>query len=388
MNYLYTKYCEATDEEFENVFQEIENSVATFLDSTEIAAINELFADLGSDTDRRYEKYFVCIVRATGNVKKLTEKLGYSLKRDDISKETRYAIFYCLNQAYRLFKDFDKSAESFNRFGGEFKDFSSYNHIEILLSLNRTSFLTEEELNELLVNAKEDARHNSNNSGYVHLFADFVATVYEEGRGRLDLREKWLSEGIESARACCQYLAPEYPKFHATYGRLLALRANEETDDLSLARQEIQKAMVLEPSYENDYAIRIGQYQADLLKVQAAEQKKKAVQINNENKEQMAAFEKKLDEGLEEINRSKISNLEFLGFFTALISFTIGSISFTQSFAPTEAAKLIVILAGALLFAFGGFTIIVCRSTKEILAKAVPIIVIGLVIVLLGFALL
>lgn len=219
------------------------------------------------DTDRRYEKYLVSIVRLTADIKELTEKLECSLKQDDISKETRYAIFYYLNQAYRLFKDFDKSAESFKRYGSEFKDFSSYNHIEILLSLNRTSFLTEEELNELLINAKEDAHYNSNNSGYVHLFADFVATVYEEGRGRLDLREKWLSEGIESARACCQYLAPEYPKFHATYGCLLALRASEEMDDLSIARQEIQKAMVLEPSYEIDYAIRIGQYQADLLKV-------------------------------------------------------------------------------------------------------------------------
>lgn len=102
----------------------------------------------------------------------------------------------------------------------------------------------------------------------------------------------------------------------------------------------------------------------------------------------MAAFEKKLDEGLEEINSSKISNLEFLGFFAALISFTIGSIGLTQSFEPLEAAKLIVVLAGALLFAFGGFTIIVCRNTKEALTKAAPIIVMGIVVVLLGFALL
>lgn len=56
-------------------------------------------------------------------------------------------------------------------------------HLKLLLDLNQISVLTNEEIEELLTIARDDARRYSSNSGYVHLFADFVATVFEEGRG-------------------------------------------------------------------------------------------------------------------------------------------------------------------------------------------------------------
>ena len=386
MNSLLNKFSENLTATTDDNATLIENATSSYLDDEGTLKAHDLFADLENDTDRTYEKYLVAIARSQVNVDKLTEKLERDFLDSELDKNTRYALFYCLNQVYRLYKDFKKSQELFKEYADEFDRYPSYSHLKLLLDLNQISVLTNEEIEELLTIARDDARRYSSNSGYVHLFADFVATVFEEGRGDVVSRELWLKDAIESAHLCCEWLAPEYPKFHATYGRLLALRGNEETNDFLKARQEIREAIALEPSCEKDYAIRVGQYQVDLMKVQAAEQRKEAEAINERYDKRVAEFEKKLDKGLEEINDSKISNLEFIGFFAALISFTIGSLSIVQAFSPMDAAKLIIILAGALLLAFGGFAVIVCRNTRGIFSRVVPIVALGLIVIVAGFS--
>lgn len=161
----------------------LKNATSSYLDDKGTLKAHDLFADLENDTDRTYEKYLVAIARSQVNVDKLTEKLERDFLDSELDKNTRYALFYCLNQVYRLYKDFKKSQELFKEYADEFDRYPSYSHLKLLLDLNQISVLTNEEIEELLTIARDDARRYSSNSGYVHLFADFVATVFEEGRG-------------------------------------------------------------------------------------------------------------------------------------------------------------------------------------------------------------
>jgi len=148
----------------------------------------------------------------------------------------------------------------------------------------------------------------------LHNYAETIATAMEE---EVIQDSAHIDDAIDHIKKSIS-LAPKYAKYYCTYGRLLALKSQ-----IAKGLQLIRKAIDLEDSQKSDYAIRIGDYQA---------------------------YHSKLI-----FMQHTTRNLEFLGFFAALVSFIIASIQILGKQPFEEATQLIIVLNGCLLCAFAGF---------------------------------
>ena len=206
----------------------------------------------------------------------------------------------------------------------------------------------------LLQDAKTNSINLSENYGGHHAYAETVALVYENAepalRQQLDeAPEHWLEDAKTSA---IKAIARDegYAKFYCTYGRILAL-----CGELEEAVKNVDKAIALENNTRTDYSIRIGQYSGYLQQFRAQQkrklQEKTMVTQMQEMKRAMEAQEKE----------TMAKNMEFLGLFSGIVSFTIGSLTITGAIAEQSikhAAGLIVVLMGALLCVFAAFGMI------------------------------
>lgn len=194
--------------------------------------------------------------------------------------------------------------------------------------------------------------------------------------------DEWLEKAIDAADKAT-ILERKYAKFYCTKGRLIAV-AGRYDDGVSLVRVAID----LEDSALTDYAIRIGDYQYFLLRILAA----KNEHVMRENmggqllalQGQVTRAESQVEDSVRRADDASIRNLEFLGFFAALISFTIGSIQISVPHKAADVATLIVVLFGSLLCAFAGFSFIVQRDLRYAARRAVPVFMLGVFVLMIG----
>ena len=359
---------------------EIAELTASFVEGT--LSPDVLFSSLGDDTSRTYELAISHLASRSTDRKALVNKLREVLADTQIPADTRYAVFYLLVECLRYDKNISEMNKAIKEYESEFGTYPSYTHLRLLGEMQGDiGTMPDAELDQLIEDAFLDAQKINTNEGYPHLFADLVATACEKKRGdRLEeLKHKWLQRAEDMANAAIKR-EPNYAKFYSTLGRLKALEG--EYDE---AHANIALAIDKESSDRTDYAIRIGGYQAALINTRAIEVEANTEQSRLEMLENMEAFSKELAAAKEEIEDSKTSNLEFLGFFTALISFTIGSLGLVQDATPLDAAGIIVVLAGALLLVFAGFTFIILRDPQAIKRKSLPMAVMGLIVLIAGF---
>ena len=221
--------------------------------------------------------------------------------------------------------------------------------MDLAVSNNNDIFLT-----ELLNDAKTNRVNLSKNCGGHHAFAEATALVFENAKDHLrqqleNAPEHWLEDAKTSAiKAIAQ--DEGYAKYYCTYGRILAL-CGEFDDSL----KNISRAIALEKNTRTDYSIRIGQYSGYYQQIRA--QQKLRVQ-----EEAMAGQLREMKLAMEASEKETLTkNMEFLGLFAGIVSFTIGSLTITGAIASQSirhAAGLIVVLMGALLCVFAAFGMI------------------------------
>ena len=215
-----------------------------------------------------------------------------------------------------------------------------------------------------------------NNAGVHHAFAIAVADIFEATELQRESRPEssWLEKGEQAAMDALD-LDPTYPKFHCTKGRILALRGNYEQ-----ALKEIAIAIDTENSKQADYALRIGNYRAYEQRIREKQRSEKqmalmqqqidSAKVLSETMEQSLQDMEEKQKALEDENRASLTkNMEFLGLFSGIVSFTIGGISISGAVAERSivgAAGLIVVLMGALLVVFAGFGIILHGYKDEV----------------------
>lgn len=227
-------------------------------------------------------------------------------------------------------------------------------HLDVLYRMDMAVGSDDAFLLKLLVDSKLNSKNLTHNYGGHHAFAETTALVFENGTEELKAQlaaapERWLAEAKTSAiKAIAQ--DEGYAKFHCTHGRLLALCG--EFDE---AIKEVNEAIALEKNTRTDYSIRIGQYSSYYQQFRAQQKLKMQEEVLAGQMQEM-----KLAMDAQE-RESMTKNMEFLGLFSGIVSFTIGSLSITGAIAEQSirhAAGLIVVLMGALMCVFAAFGMI------------------------------
>ena len=202
-------------------------------------------------------------------------------------------------------------------------------------------------------NLAADSASNGNFGGY-HAFAELTAHLFECSFEPLhdfltDPTSKWLEHARDAATMA---IASDrnYAKYYCTYGRVLA-----QMGELDEAIYNVSIAIDKEDHSRTNYAMRVMEYKSyyqQFRSQQKMEEQKKAIDEKVlEVTLQMEAQEKE----------SMAKNMEFLGLFSGIVSFTIGSLTITGAIANQsimKAAGLIVVLLGALMCVFAAFGMI------------------------------
>lgn len=296
----------------------------------------------------------------------------------------RYAAFYGLNISLRCSKDYSLLEDLINQYQQEFGHHVTFRHLVVLFNIERG---LGKQKNEIVAMAFDDSEQFAHNAGFVHLFADTVPSLCEESDD--DVAANLVAEWLPRARTAAEKaisLDRRYAKYYCTKGRLLAI-AGEHDEALAL----VKTAIDMEDSSKSDYAIRIGNYQYYRLSIQARRNEEVFGARMKESATVLLAKQGAVEEGLasavRHMDESTLKNLEFLGFFAGLISFTIGSIQIAVHQNVNAAGRLIVVLMGALLVAFAGFSFILERATRHTALRAATVGAVGAAVLAVGLTL-
>lgn len=294
-----------------------------------------------------------------------------------------FALFAIAVNRERRMKNKTEWDRLLRLYAGHFEAHPFLGHCLLLYKLHNGNDLDEQDKQDMLVLAKKNQNALVDNGGAQHALAEAIILVYEldeyapneerekDKKTNLNTAEKALTLAIRSD--------DKYAKYYCTYARLQSLQGLHER-----ALANIDEAIDLEDETRSDYAIRIGQYQNHGQKIQGRMQvevvetalEKKMQQYEEHIQGNMAEHrrfvQEKTDEyrtALEEQEKqTMVKNMEFLGLFSGIVSFTIGSLTITGAIAQQSimaAAGLIIILMGALMAVFAGFGIILHGTTGK-----------------------
>lgn len=272
------------------------------------------------------------------------------------------------------------------------KDHVFYLHMVLLNKMGKATSANEEELKELLILSKQNSENLTDNVGGYHAFAESVALVFENAPDTMraylhDPKADWLGNA-QNAASIAIAGDRNYAKFYCTYSRLLAAKG-----DFDNALKNIDKAIDKENNQRSDYAIRIGQYLSYSQQFRARKQmvsmeshlNEKMRQSGEQAKTTMDEYEKRMEE---QEKQTIVKNMEFLGLFSGIVSFTIGSLTIGGAIAEQSiknAAGLIVVLMGALMAVFAAFGIILHGVWKKKEAfRNVFVLLLGVAIIVGG----
>lgn len=349
---------------------------------------NELkkrFLSLPPETERAYEVQLVNIAMSD-HTSEFAQLLREMLDDKGEEDPVRFAAFCALCEIRRRQKDYSHELRLLQEGEEQFADHPFYSHIKLLYYVDNFKY---EDHEEILTLARRNTDRLPLNAGVWHAFADLTATAFETAdfSGVEPPAAHWLSDALMAVDWALR-LDPSYAKFHCTKGRLLALQG-----DFDQASALIREAVDLEDSHKSDYAIRINGYLNHLQQVQSKTQNRhmenKLSQYMEQQMEQyaqqigvqQAELRQQTDRVMEELQDSMSKNLEFIGLFAGIISFTIGSISIAGSLAESSfaaAAGLIIVLMGALLCVFAGFGVVLHGFEKRKWIRNALVFLLGL----------
>lgn len=348
------------------------------IENIELEELKRFLDNLPNEAEREFDlklTNYASIVQnnTVDNLKKILEN-GQNNKNS-------YAAFYCLNIIYRRNKDYSILNDIINNYKPIFKDHPTFNHLIVLYNIEKG---INKDFEEIINMSYDDSINMPDNAGFIHLFADTVASICEEvdKESSNKTKEKWLLKATEAVDKAI-VLDRKYAKYYCTKARLLSL--SEKYDE---ALDFIRYAIDFEDSSKKDYSIRIGSYQYYRLLIQSNKQNKLVETTFGEYMNKLSIrqdeINKEISNSISKVDEAMIKNLEFLGFFAGIVSFTIGSIQITGGQSFSSAARLILVLMGSLLCAFSGFGFILHGIKKGKILQNVIVTILGILIILGG----
>ena len=262
-----------------------------------------------------------------------------------------------------------------------------YNHMLLLSQMGQLENFRETQWNEfsirdLLQLARKNSAALCHNVGGLHAFAETVALAYENTPALMTRIQEtdhinWLNSALAAIEETLR-VDPDYAKFYCTYARLLAAGG-----DYDAALNKLSIAIDKENSQRPDYAIRVGRY---LTFSQQFRARKELVSMETTMQTHLEQYKSALDD---QEKQTLVKNMEFLGLFSGIVSFTIGSLTISGAIAEQSiksAAGLIVVLMGALMGVFAAFGIILHGASGKKALRNILVLLMGFAAVIGGIA--
>jgi hypothetical protein len=206
-------------------------------------------------------------------------------------------------------------------------------------------------------------------------------------------KENLLDEAIQSIEAAIA-VEDEYSPSFGIKARLYALKGDFDTENsaqhFQTASEAIRRAIELEGSTEQASSDLRRQYTRIQREIRLREDTASLSREVSEASKRLERISKELDQTVEQYRKNTLS---FIGFFAALITLAVTSTQILSGAGGTlsEKAILIIVLAGALLFAFGGFGLLLPslqdKSGKRDYSQPLMVVGLGAVILLITISL-
>lgn len=211
----------------------------------------QFLENLPNERTRQYELGATKFVMANGSPE--LELLLLEIVDGVYPSGIAYNAFYCLNIYYRHVKDYHKLNRLIDDNAMRFELHLTFDHLRALFYIESDGFYS---YSDLLKTTYKDSCLFSDNAGFVHLFADVFASVYEKG-GLSDAEafvNDWYDQALDAVNRAID-LDPTYAKYYCTKARILSIRHN-----YSQALDNINRAISYENSSRSDYALRIATF--------------------------------------------------------------------------------------------------------------------------------
>lgn len=307
-----------------------------FREYKQLIPIHYLLEALPNETD---ETFAFKARQITKNTSAPINKYEKILDNPLFPEKTRFNALYSLLAYLWQVSEFQQYRQTVDKYEDQFE-----NHI-MLLTFRSQYYITKEKNKENLQLALEYAskakKQASNLPNVLHLFTQIVIET-------CDLPNNNIEAGVmrEAERAINKAIAivdGKYARYFATKADLLG-----QAGRYAEAKDLIRKAIEVESSTRDDYALRIGDYKQIELKLQFLEHS--------------YLLQLKQKESIEMLEEVRLRVIELLGLLSAVIAFLGTSIQIGKNFMFTEAARLIIISGGAILIIFSAYSIIFFRS--------------------------
>lgn len=330
--------------------------------------------EMGSTEERAFEDCISSMI--TQRTPSVIEDLYQILVDNEVSLDVRFRAFFGITLHHRRQNNHTEFKQLVEQYIDEFKGFKLHYHV---LSLMHKSFNDRDGILKSIDYSRKAIEELNRHVGVLHNYCEAVVTALEENIEVESEDEKNISSFIETVII----LAPNYAKFYCTKGRILSHNKRFEE-----AKKNIIHAIDIENSKSNDYSIRISEYRNFLVQVKTKELYELVKSDIEEAKVTVLGAQDSVqhlvDATEEKMESMKAQNLQMLAFFTAIISFIIGSINILSRQPNFEqAAMLILVLAGAMILVNVGFSILI-STVKQRILKYVLVSLVGFLLIAAG----
>ena len=222
-----------------------------------IIELTTYLSELPSENTREYELSITKFVGVNNSIDTLLEQIIKESTNDDVA----YNAFYCLNVIDRRNKDYATLQTRFDEYGHRFRKHITYDHLVALFYIESDGFY---DYDEILRSTYKDSIIFCDNAGFVHAFANVFVTIYEKGgiKDPETFIDEWYDLALNAINNAIK-LDPNYAKYYCTKARIICIKGEYKEADVL-----ITKAISLENSKRNDYALRISNYQYYKMMVQ------------------------------------------------------------------------------------------------------------------------
>ena len=335
-----------------------------------VSYLSEVLESTGADdTCRRYETAIVSMVDQNPWTDLSIEQICESIMEGE-APDLAFAAFYALCTYFRRHQNLTEYGDLISKKRRQFGMRPSFAFLELMYKKARNPHSLE------LI---EDADYLcspevlGSNYGVLHCFSEYVADACERDLARAKfLIDKYMDRALERVNESLR-ISRGYPKFYLTRARLRmisAIHANDTEREIlyNSALQDIDTAVSAEKVMAKmiDYQITGTRIQMNYYE-----------QVLNKN---ITKQEAQLTEKIQDIN---VKNLEFLGFFSAIIGLLLANIQLVQNLSFAAAATLVVVLSCCVITAFGALGFIL-HGTKERVKINCVIIGLGLFLTILS----